>query len=141
MSAASAQFVTRLLGVAGLVPFVLPALLVASGSELAALSARLAAGYALAIICFLAGSWWGMAQASGNRATLILSNLYLLLALALYLFAIEWWPLAAMLLLLGTLLCEHSKLLFPAFPPAYRHLRTLLTLIAAASMGVIQFAG
>jgi hypothetical protein len=141
MSAASAQFVTRLLGVAGLVPFVLPALLVASGSELAALSARIAAGYALAIICFLAGSWWGMAQASGNRATLILSNLYLLLALALYLFAIEWWPLAAMLLLLGAWACEQSKLLFPAFPPTYRHLRILLTLGSAASMGIIQFAG
>jgi hypothetical protein len=141
MPATSAQFVTRLLGVAGLVPFVLPALLVASGSELAALSAQLADGYALAIICFLAGSWWGMAQTSAVRATLILSNLYLLLALALYLFALDWWPLAAMLLLLGAWLCEQSQRLFPAFPPAYRRMRILLTLGAAASMGVIQFAG
>jgi len=141
MPATSTQFVTRLLGVAGLIPFVLPALLVASGSELAALSTRLAAGYALAIICFLAGSWWGLAQASGIRATLILSNLYLLLALALYLFAPHWWPLAAMLLLLGAWLCEQSRRLFPALPPAYRHMRILLTLGAAASMGVIQFAG
>jgi hypothetical protein len=140
MTTSDPQLVTRLLGVAGLVPFVLAALLVASGSELAVASSQFAAGYALAIICFLAGSWWGMAQASGLRATLILSNLYLLLALALYLFAIDWWPLAAMLLLLGAWFCEQSKRLFPHYPRAYRRLRILLTLGAAASMGTVQFA-
>lgn len=138
MSAANARFVTRFLGVAGLVPFVLPALLVATGSELAAPASRLADGYALAIICFLAGSWWGMAQATRIRATLVLSNLYLLLALALYLVVTEWWPLSAMLLLIGAWLCEQTRFLFPEFPPGYRRMRTLLTLGAAASMGVIQ---
>jgi hypothetical protein len=137
---ANAQFVTPLLGIAGLVPFVLPALLVVSGSALAAASTQIAAAYALAIICFLCGSWWGMAQASGIRATLLLSNVYLLLALGLYLSVIEWWPLAAMLLLLGAWTCEHSRHLFPALPPSYRQLRTLLTLVAASSMGVIQFS-
>jgi hypothetical protein len=136
----NAQFVTRLLGVAGLVPFVLPALLVVSGSALGAAAAQIAAAYALAIICFLGGSWWGMAQASGIRATLLLSNVYLLLALGLYLSALDWWPLAATLLLLGAWTCEHSERLFPALPPAYRRLRTLLTLVAAGSMGVIQFS-
>jgi hypothetical protein len=138
---ANAQFVTGFLGIAGLVPFVVPALLVVSGSALAAAAAQVAAAYALAIVCFLAGSWWGMAQAPGIRATLLLSNVYLLLALGLYLSAIEWWPLAAMLLLLGAWVCEQNKHLFPALPPAYRHLRTLLTLVAAGSMGVIQFSG
>jgi hypothetical protein len=137
---AHAQIVTRFLGVAGLVPFVLPALLVVSGSALAAESAQIAAAYAFAIICFLGGSWWGMAQASGIRATLILSNVYLILALGLYLSTIEWWPLAAMLLLLGAWICEQNRRLFPALPPAYRRLRVLLTLVAAASMGVIQFS-
>jgi len=137
---AGAQLDTRLLGIAGLVPFVLPALLAVAGSTLAAAAAQVAAAYALAIICFLCGSWWGMAQASGLRATLWLSNVYLLLALGLYLAAYEWWPLAAMLLLLGAWICERSERLFPAFPPAYRRLRTLLTLAAAASMGVIQFS-
>jgi hypothetical protein len=46
-----------------------------------------------------------------------------------------------MLLLPGAWLCEQSRLLFPAVAPAYRNMRSLLTLGAAASMGVIQFAG
>jgi hypothetical protein len=141
MPAPGAQTITRALGIAGLIPFVIPALLVLCGSALAAVSAQVAAAYALAIICFLGGSWWGMAQASGVRATLILSNLYLLMALGLFLSTVDWWPLAATLLLLGALLCEQSRRLFPAFPQAYRRMRILLTLGAAASMGVIQFAG
>jgi hypothetical protein len=119
---------------------VLPALLVVSDSTLAVAAKQIAAGYALAIICFLSGSWWGMAQTSGVRATLILSNLYLLLAIALYLVATEWWPLAATLLLSTALMCEQNKRLFPTCPPGYRRMRMLLTLGAAASMGVIQFA-
>ena len=136
----SPQTVTRSLGLAGLVPFVLPAVLIVSGSALASPASQLVNAYALAIICFLSGSWWGMAQSSGVRSTLILSNLYLLFALALYLFAREWWPLAAMLLLLGAWVCERSPGLFPVRAHSYQRMRGLLTLGAASSMGAIQFA-
>ena len=130
--------VVRLLGYAGLIPFVYAALLVASASPQASLAAELVGSYALAIICFLFGSWWGMAQASAVRTTLVLSNALLLLALALYLFAREWWPLAAAGLLVGAWLCEQSRTLFPAYAPQYRVMRTLLTLVAASSMGLVQ---
>ena len=140
MSISSAPAVTRALGYAGLIPFVLPALLVLSGSTHGTVATELAGVYALAIICFLVGSWWGMVQISGVRATLLLSNAFLLVALLLYLLASEWWSLAAALLLMGAWVCEQSSRLFPAFPQDYRHMRTILTLVAANSMGIMQLA-
>jgi hypothetical protein len=132
--------VIRVLGYAGLIPFVYAALLVVSASPHASLAAELVGSYALAIICFLFGSWWGMAQSSDVRTTLLLSNTLLLLALTLYLFAREWWPLAAAGLLVGAWLCEQSRGLFPVYAPQYRFMRTFLTLIAAGSMGLVQLA-
>ena len=140
MSISSAPAVTRALGYAGLIPFVLPALLVLSGSTHGTVATQLAGTYALAIICFLVGSWWGMAQTSGVRATLLLSNAFLLVALLLYLLASEWWSLAAALLLMGAWVCEQSSRLFPAFPQDYRRMRAILTLVAANSMGIMQLA-
>ncbi len=132
--------VTRALGYAGLIPFVLPALLVLSGSAYGSVATEFAGTYALAIICFLGGSWWGMAQTSGVRSTLLLSNAILLVALLLYLFASEWWSLSAALLLMGAWICEQSSRLFPAYPQDYRRMRIILTLIAAISMGIMQLA-
>jgi hypothetical protein len=60
---------------------VIPALLVSLQAQQAPLATEFASSYALAIICFVSGSWWGMAQASGVRATLWLSNAYLLLGI------------------------------------------------------------
>jgi len=137
MSTASAGRVTITLGYAGLIPFLLPAVLVSAGSAHAGIASMIAQSYALAILCFLCGSWWGMAQRSAVSATLLLSNAYLLLALAIYLFANDWWALAAALLLAGAWLCEQSRLLFPDFPQAYRRMRAILTLIAGASMVTI----
>lgn len=139
MTISPAPAVNRVLGYAGLIPFVLPAMLVVSGSEHGPTVTALAGSYALAIICFICGSWWGMAQASAARATLWLSNAYLLVALLLYLFFSEWWSLAAAVLLVGAWVCEQSNVLFPAYPADYRRMRTKLTLIAAGSMGTLQF--
>jgi hypothetical protein len=133
--------IVRLLGYAGIVPFVVPAALVMTGSAHTALANAFAASYALAILCFLCGSWWGMAQASARRATLLISNAYLLLALALYLFTPEWWSLAAAVLLAGAWLCEQNASLFPIYPDGYRRLRAILTICASASMTVMHLYG
>jgi hypothetical protein len=138
MGTTSSLAVVTMLGYAGLIPFVGTALLVVSNSPYASLSAELVGSYALAIICFLFGSWWGMAQSSGVRTTLLLSNALLLLALAVYLFARQWWPLAAAGLLVGAWFCEQSRDLFPAYAPQYRVMRSLLTLVAAGSMGLVR---
>lgn len=139
MSGSTSSGVVRALGYAGLIPFVAPAALALAGSTQAPPASFIADSYALAIVCFLCGSWWGMAQASGRRATLLLSNAYLLLALALYLFTPDWWAIAAAALLTGAWLCEQSPRLFPAYPVEYRRLRAVLTLFASTSMLVVHF--
>jgi hypothetical protein len=136
----SSQLITTGLGFLGLVPFVIPAWLVVAGSGHADLSASIAETYAFGIICFLAGSWWGMVLSPGHRAALLLSNLYFLAAFFIFLFALPWWPLAAAVLLIGIFVAELNASLFPAFADHYRKMRTALTLIASASMLAIHLA-
>ncbi|MDH3538182.1 MAG: DUF3429 domain-containing protein [Gammaproteobacteria bacterium] len=133
--------VINLLGYAGLIPFVVPALLIAAGAEYSQLSLQLAAAYAFGIISFLIGSWWGMALSTGSRGLFVLSYLLFLVGFFAYLFAPHWWPLAAALLLITILVAERNGSLFPAFPDRYRGMCTTLTLVAGASMLALQFTG
>ena len=128
---------TRTLGIAGLIPFVVPVFLIAAGSEYAAAADRFAQAYAFAIICFLCGCWWGMSLISGKRYPFVLSNLYLLLAFFIFSLAPSWWPAAAPLLLIGIFMVELNRTLFPAIPAFYRYLRAILTLVSASSMLLI----
>ena len=136
----SPQLVTVALGFAGLIPFVIPALLVVTGSDHADFSASIADIYAFGIICFLTGSWWGMALTPGHRAALLLSNFYFLTAFFIFLFALPWWPLAAAVLLIGIFVAELNASLLPEFPGHYRKMRTFLTLVASVSMLAIHLS-
>jgi hypothetical protein len=129
----SSQRVINTLGYAGLIPFVIPALLIISGAKHSPFLISLVGSYAFGIICFLTGSWWGMGLLPGSRPALLLSNLYFLIALV--------WALAATVLLIGIFLAEQRSSLFPEFPASYRVMRTVLTLIASASMFAIHLAG
>jgi hypothetical protein len=137
----SSQRVINTLGYAGLIPFVIPALLIILGSEYSQFLTSLVGSYAFGIICFLTGSWWGMGLLPGSRSALLLSNLYFLIAFFIFLFAIEVWVLASAVLLIGIFLAEQRSSLFPEFPASYRVMRTMLTLIASASMLAIHLAG
>ena len=130
----------RLLGYAGLIPFVVPALLVSADSEYAQLSRLVAQAYAFGIISFLTGSWWGMGLKGGLQVPLILSNLYFLVALFIFLFAPAWWALAAAILLMSIFFTEQHSSLFAEFPGHYRTMRTILTLVAGGSMMVLHLA-
>jgi len=130
----------RLLGYAGLIPFIIPALLVVSASEYAQQSLSFAAAYAFGIISFLCGSWWGVALDSGSSKALWISNLYFLTAIVIFVFAPWWWPLAAAVMLIALLCAEIYSGLFPEFTAAYRKMRVLLTLVAAASMLAIHLS-
>lgn len=140
MSATPATAVTRTLGYAGLIPFMVPAIYSWTGNTHLTLAIDFAGIYALVILCFISGSWWGMGRGSHSPAALLISNLYLLLALALYLLAGHWWPLAAALLLVGAWIFEQTPRLFAGYERSYRNTRALLTLMAAASMFVLQMA-
>ena len=137
----SSQRVINTLGYAGLIPFVVPALLIIFGSEHSQFLTSLAGSYAFGIICFLTGSWWGMGLLPGSRPALLLSNLYFLIAFFIFLFEVDVWALAAAVLLIGIFLAEQRSSLFPEFPASYRAMRTMLTLIASASMLTIHLAG
>lgn len=137
----NSQRVINTLGYAGLIPFVIPALLIIFGSESSQFLTSLAGSYAFGIICFLTGSWWGMGLLPGSRPALLLSNFYFLIAFFIFLFAVEVWALAAAVLLIGIFLAEQRSSLFPEFPASYRVMRTMLTLIASVSMLTIHWAG
>ena len=129
-----------LLGYAGLVPFVVPAIAAALGFEHALLSTTLIEGYAFGILSFLCGSWWGMALQHGNRGALLLSNLLFLAAFFVFVFAGSWRALTASLLLLLLFALECSGRLLPPIAPGYRRLRAVLTLISSASMLLLHVA-
>jgi hypothetical protein len=134
------QRVTNLLGYAGLIPFVIPALLVASDSGYAEFSRGFAGAYAFGIISFLTGSWWGLSLDRDSRMPLVLSNLYFLVALFIFVFATQWWALAAAVLLMSIFFAEQNSSLFSGFSAHYRKMRMLLTMVASASMLTLHLA-
>ena len=128
----------RLLGYAGLIPFVLPVAWLAFGGEPYAWIGKLAGVYALGIICFLTGSWWGLGLGHRPRAAFWASNAVFLAAIALFVLLPEAWPLTAALLLLAIFALERIDGLIPATDSAYRGMRLRLTLVAGASMLGLQ---
>ncbi len=131
----------RLLGYGGLVPFVVPAILIVAGVGPLPILLWVFNAYAFGIVAFLTGSWWGMALQSGSRRALVMSNLYFLAAAAVFVFAPAWWPLIAAVLLVALYLAEQHSSLLPPASPAYRGLRAQLTVVASLSLLAVQFAG
>ena len=130
----STSLVVRTLGFAGLIPFVAPAVLMLGGSKYANKAYDIAQLYALAIICFLCGTWWGFSLGNHRQYPIILSNACLLLACFVFVLAPGWWPLAAPLILLGICVIELNQAIFPQLTFSYRRLRAVLTLIATSAM-------
>ena len=128
------------LGYAGLIPFVAPAMALALGIEHGLLSLSMVNVYAFGIISFLCGSWWGAALQRQQRAGLILSNALFLVAFFVFCFAIDWWPLAACLLLACLFVIERTGVAMPFTSRAYSSMRAVLTGIAAVSMLVVHLA-
>ena len=132
--------IRRALGYAGLLPFVVPALLVATGSGHAETAAAVAAVYAFGIVSFLCGSWWGFALTPSSGTLPLLSNVFFLFALGGFLLAPGWWPLIAALLLATIYLVERGSTAMPSFSDDYRALRRNLSLVASLSMLTVQAA-
>ena len=122
------------LGIAGLVPFVVPALVVLLNLEKSPLALNIVNVYAFGIICFLCGTWWGMALREGNRRALLLSNVIFLIAFFCFILAAQWWALIACLLLVSLFVIELNTSIIPVFSSDYRIMRAALTLVAGASM-------
>ena len=130
-----------LLGYAGLIPFVAPAVIVVFDMEYSNLALRIAEAYAFGIISFLTGSWWGMGLNRACGKTLLLSNLYFLVGLLIFVFALQWWALAAAILLMSIYFAEQISSIFKDLDNRYRGMRGILTMVASTSMLTLHLAG
>ena len=137
----STRSIIIVLGYAGLIPFVIPAVLVATSSGYTDLAIVIAETYAFGIICFLTGSWWGTASRADSRSVILLSNIYFVTAFLIMFLTPAWWSFAASILLVGIFALEQIDSLFPSLPHYYRKMRSILTLISGSSMLIIHFAG
>ncbi len=127
----------RLLGRAGLLPFVAAPLLIWSCPQHETIALRALADYAFAIASFLLGVWWGLALIRREASILVLSNGVFLLLFFTRLWSPEvYFVPAAAAVLVGTLLVERRHRLFSPQPGYYARLRLELTVVASAALMV-----
>jgi hypothetical protein len=123
------------LGRAGLLPFVAAPITIYLLPQHAQFSGRVLAAYALSIICFLVGIWWGLGLIRRQASALVLSNAVVLTAF----FGYVGLSTGAFLLLCAalfpvTVLVERSLPLFKPQPAYYASLRVQLTAVATAAL-------
>jgi hypothetical protein len=130
----------RVLGWAGLLPFIGLPLAILLDPHHAVLWGEIMASYALAIICFLVGVWWGLALIRRSVAALVLSNAVVIVAFFGHvLLTVESFLLLCALLFPGTVIIERRLRLFRPQPAYYARLRMLLTVVATASLLIAAY--
>jgi hypothetical protein len=93
------------------------------------------ASYALAIICFLPGIWWGLALIRRSVAALVLSNGFVVVAFFGHiLLQDDGFILLCALLFPATILVERNLALFNVQPAYYARLRLHLSSVASISL-------
>lgn len=95
------------------------------------------AAYGLAIVSFLAGSWWGIALLRRDQGVLIASNLVVITAwLGFVLLDPQANLLLQALLLVGAVGLERIHPIFRPQPAYYARLRTRLSVVASLALVV-----
>lgn len=132
----------RWLGRAGLLPFLLGPALIAVDASRADRYVQGLGVYALCIVSFLLGSWWGLALIRRYPRILVVSNFLVVVAFT------GWFALGAQhaLLLLAALLgiivvIERRHVMFVRQPVYYRSLRATLTTVASAGLCLAWLLG
>lgn len=123
------------LGRAGLLPFIgLSAALYLDGQH-QQLWLKSLATYTLVIICFLVGTWWGLALIRRSPAALLMSNALALVAFFSYvIMASLHFLLLGAFLFLVIVLIERRHTLFLRQPLYYARMRLQLSLVASSSL-------
>ena len=125
----------RVLGFAGLIPFWALAIAMLVWPASTRMWQSLLANYALAIICFLVGIWWGLALIRRGITGLLLGNAIVIVAfISKSLLADHYFFLVAAALLVSIWVFEQRYALFVRQPAYYRRLRLQLTVVAAVSL-------
>ena len=123
------------LGRAGLLPFIAAPIAMALYPEQLQFAGSVLAVYALSIICFLVGVWWGLGLIRREPSALILSNAVVIVAFFGYIgMPDRGFLLLCALLFPATVLMERSHRLFRPQPPYYARLRAVLTTVATLSL-------
>lgn len=127
--------VATTLGRLGLLPFIAAPVLLHLDPHHTTVYSTLLASYALAIICFLVGVWWGLALIRRAPAPLIYSNAIVVAAFfGQVLLTNHAFFLLCALLYPMTVVVERSHTLFRPQPPYYARLRLQLTVVATVSL-------
>ena len=123
------------LGRLGLVPFCAAPVLMYLDPHHRALYGEWLSSYALAILCFLVGIWWGLALIRRGAWALVASYLIVVLAFVgqLLLPGYGFFLLCA-LLFPATVLVERRASLFKPQPAYYARLRLQLTMVATLAL-------
>jgi len=138
MSPLSVPHAANLLGNAGLLPFILGALLIAVWDDRATLIVTGLGYYTLAIVSFLAGVWWGIALLKREPGMLFASNAVVIAAwIAMLVLDHKAVLVALCSLLILTVVVENRHPMFTPQPIYYRRLRLRLTGVAALSLMVV----
>ena len=125
----------RGLGRAGLLPFIAAPALLAALPAHRELICQILAHYALGIVAFLLGIWWGLGLVRRNAGALVMSNAIFLAAFAgRSLLADPLFLVLAAVILCITLVVERSHALFRPQPPYYARMRLELTAVAAIAL-------
>ncbi len=125
----------RGLGRAGLIPFCAVPAIMAVDPHHHAIYAQLLANYALAIICFLVGVWWGLALIRRTASALIMSNAVVIIAFfGRSLLSFDAFFVLCALLFPLTVAIERRHHLFRPQPAYYAKLRLELSAVATITL-------
>lgn len=134
MTTASAQTAKRL-GWAGLLPFAASPVAIYLFKSDAELLAAAVGAYGLAILCFLAGAWWGIALLRRRSEILVASNMLVVTACTGFVLLHRQTSLVLLAVLLVVAVAfERLHPMFRPQPDYYANLRLQLSVVAALSL-------
>jgi len=126
------QKLVTLLGTLGVIPFLIALVMVMLKPDI---GLRMFSLYSLAILSFLAGSWWSSAlmargpTESQRMAVLLISNVCVLLGLVLIIGFPRWGILGLAATYTGLLVGEQKLKVFAHQPGYYRTMRTRVSVV------------
>ena len=126
--------VVRILGYAGLIPFIILAILSIMVIDNGLAKDALAL-YAFGIFTFLCGAWWPNADMQDAKFwRIVLSNILFLTAFFAFLLLPHQWLVIGAVLFMLIWAIEHFSALIPETSHAYTKMRTVLSFVASLSM-------
>jgi hypothetical protein len=124
----------KILGYAGLLPFISLAILSVILSENILVREALAL-YSFGIFTFLCGAWWPTTDMQNAKLwRILLSNILFLTAFFTFLLLPQQWLVIGACLFILLWAIERFSSLIPKPPSTYSRLRTILTITASLSM-------